>query len=263
MKVKTFFASLILLTAAATTTGFAQTSSESVSHKFSFGALGGLNIPKLTGGGGNPLSEGWASRSGYAFGLTLHWNTGSHFGWQADLLYSSEGGKRDGMQAFAGSSFNPQLPDGTYLYANYDNESILNYFEIPVMAKYSINLSKSSKLYVDLGLYVGFLLNAKQETSGSSIVYADAAGTHPVTVNPQTGQSFPVPFNASTDVTSDINTVNFGLTGGIGFSQGVGFGDVFLDIRGAYGLTSLQKDSKNGSNHSGNLLLAVGYSIPL
>jgi hypothetical protein len=261
MNTKKMIIALFML--AATVTGFAQTSSEPVSPKFSLGVLGGLNIPKLTGGGGNPLSEGWSSRSGAAFGLTLNWNTGSHFGWQADLLYSSEVGQRKGMQALDGSSFNPQIPAGTYLYANYDNESILNYLEIPVMAKYSVNLGKSSKLYADLGPYVGFLLNAKQKTSGSSIVYADAAGTQPVTVNPQTGQPYPVPFDANTNVTSDINSVNFGLTGGIGFSQGVGFGDVFLDIRGAYGLTSLQKDSKNGSNHTGNLSLAVGYSIPL
>jgi len=261
MNTKKMIIALFML--AATVTGFSQTSSENDGSKFILGAFGGLNTPRLTGGGGNPLSEGWSSRSGAAFGLTLDWNTGTHFGWRADVLYSSEGGQRNGMQALDGSSFNPQIPAGTYFYANYNNESILNYLEIPVLAKYSFNLSHTSKLYLDLGPYVGFLLNAKQKTSGSSIVYADAAGTQPVSVDPATGQPFPVSFDANTDITGDINPVNFGLTGGIGFAQGVGFGNVFIDFRGAYGLTTVQNDSKNGESHTGNLLIAVGYSIPL
>lgn len=242
---------------------FAQSDSKASNSKFELGAFGGLNTPRLTGGGGNPLSEGWSSRSGAAFGLILNWNTGTHFGWRADVLYSSEGGQSNGMQALDGSSINPQVPAGTYFYANYDNESILNYLEIPVMAKYALNLGKSSKLYVDFGPYLGFLLNATQKTSGSSIVYADASGTQPVTVDPQTGQPYPVPFDADTDITNDINSVNFGLTGGIGIEQGVGFGQIFLDFRGAYGLTPIQKDAKNGESHNGNLLVALGYSIPL
>jgi len=254
---------IALFFAAVTVTGFGQTSSETSGSNFMLGAFGGLNTPRLSGGGGNPLSEGWSSRSGAAFGLTLDWNTGSHFGWRADLLYSSEGGQRNGMQALDASSFNPMAPAGTYFYANYENESILNYIEVPIMAKFSLNLSKSSKLYVDFGTYIGFLLNATEKTSGSSIVYADAAGTQPVSVDPQTGQPFPVSFDANTDIKSDINKVNFGLTGGIGLTQGVGFGHIFLDLRGAYGLTYVQKETENGTNHTGNLLIALGYSIPL
>jgi hypothetical protein len=123
------------------------------------------------------------------------------------------------------------------------------------MAKYSFSLSKSSNLYVDLGPYVGFLLNAKQKTSGSSIVYADQAGTQAV--------SAAVPFDATTDIKDQINSVNVGLTGGLGFTQNVGFGEVVLDLRGAYGLTSVQSDAKNGDNHIGNLMISLGYSIPL
>ena len=243
--------------------GMAQSPSEKSVSPFTVGAFGGLNIPDLTGGGGNPLSAGWSSRSGIAYGLTFNWNTGTHFAWRADVLYSSEGGQRNGMQALDASAFNPQAPAGTYLYANYNNESELNYLEIPVMAKYSFSLSKSSKLYVDFGPYVGFLLNAKQITSGSSIVYADKTATQPVTVNPSTGQPYAAPFDANTDITNQINTVNFGLTGGIGFSQEVGLGSVFIDFRGAYGLTVVQKYSQNGNSHTGNLLMSLGYSIPL
>ena len=241
----------------------AQSKSEKNAPNFTLGAFVGLNIPQLEGGAGNLLSENWTSRQGEAFGLALNWNTGTHFAWRADLLYSSEGGQRNGMQALAGSSFNPLVPAGTYFYANYNNESILNYLEVPIMAKYSFSLSKSSKLYIDFGPYVGFLLNATQKTGGSSIVYADAAGTQPVTVNTQTGQPYAAPFTASTDITKQINSVNYGLTGGIGFTQHVVFGDIILDVRGAYGLTTIQNNPDNGDNHIGNLLVSLGYSIPL
>jgi len=124
-------------------------------------------------------------------------------------------------------------------------------------------LSKSSRLYIDFGPYVGFRLNDTQKTSGSSIIYADAAGMQPITVNPQTGQPYAAPFDASTDITKQINPVNFGLTGGLGFTQNIAFGMIVLDVRGAYGLTTIQNNPDNGDNHIGNLLVSLGYSIPL
>jgi hypothetical protein len=241
----------------------AQSSSEKNISKFTLGAFGGLNIPKLTGGSGNPLSEGWSSRAGVAGGLTFTLNTGKHFAWSAYLIYSSEGGQRNGMQALDGSSLNPQVPAGTYFYADFENESVLNYLEVPIMGKYSFSLNKSSRLHLDFGPYVGFLLNAKQKTSGSSVVYADTERTQAVSVDPQTGQVFPASFEANTDIKSQINSVNFGLTGGVDISQTVGFGEVILSVRGNYGLTNIQKYSQNGKSHTGNLLISLGYSIPL
>jgi len=234
----------------------AQSESENGASNFTLGAFAGLNIPQLTGGGGNPLSKNWASRQGEAFGLTFTWNTGSRFAWRADVLYSSEGGQRNGMQALDAASINPLEPSGTYFYANFKNESILDYLEVPVMAKYFFTLSRTSRLYVDFGPYIGFLLHAKQKTGGSSIVYADAAGTVPLSANIQS-------FDDSTNITDQINKVNFGLTGGFGFTQNVGFGAVILDVRGAYGLTPIQINPDNGDNHMGNLLVSLGYSIPL
>ena len=257
------FIVISFLLASSVVFSLAQSSSDKNESKLTLGAFGGLNIPKLTGGGGNPLSENWSSRAGGAGGLTFTLNTSTHFALSVDLLYSSEGGQRNGMQALDGSSFNPQVPAGTYFYADYKNESILNYLEVPLMAKYSFSLSKSSRLYLDLGPYVGFLMNAKQKTSGSSVVYADLAGTQAVSVDPQTGQVFPASFEANTDITNQINSVNFGLTGGIGISQTVGFGEVILNVRGAYGLNNIQKYSQDGKNHTGNLLISLGYSIPL
>lgn len=222
---------------------------------FHLGILAGLNIPRLTGGGGNPLSEGWSSRSGNAYGLTSTLNIEGNLDLQLDALYSSEGGKRNGLQALDASSIDPNVPAGTYFYANFNNESILNYIEIPVMAKYKIPIGPSSKFYVEAGPYVGILLNARQKTSGSSLVYAHKTMITQVTPSP-------VPFDANTNVTSSINKENYGLTGGIGITQKAGFGDIFLAIRGAYGLTNIQKYKADGTSHTGNLLVAIGYIVP-
>jgi hypothetical protein len=232
----------------------AQSSRLSGDSKYTIGILGGLNIPRLSGGNGNELSRDYTSRLGAAFGLTASLSLGSNFSLTADLLYSSEGGKRNGIQAFDASSVNPQAPAGTYFYADYNNESILNYVEIPVMLKYFIPLNKSSKLFVDFGPYIGFLLNAKQKTSGSSIIYADRAETMVVVPEAQS-------FNANTDIMNSINLTNFGLTGGVGFAQTVNSGEIFLDARGAYGLTVIQKYSQNGNSHNGNLLIDLGYAL--
>ena len=119
------------------------------------------------------LSRDYKSRSGPAFGLTSSLNLSSVFSLCVNVMYSSEGGKRNGFQAFDATTFSPLAPAGSYFYATFDNESILNYLEIPVMLKYYIPLNKSSRVFLDFGPYLGILLNAKQKTSGSSIVYAD------------------------------------------------------------------------------------------
>lgn len=249
---------IMLFLATMTVTSFAQSSSS----KFTLGIFGGLNIPKLSGGSNNELSRDYTSRLGEAFGFTSNLDLGSNFSLRADLLYSSEGGKRNGVQAIDASSMNPLAPAGTYFYANFNNTSILNYLELPILLKYSIPV-KASQFYVDFGPYVGYLLNATQKTKGSSIVYADRAQTMPVTVNTQTGTPYAVPFDADTDVTSSINRMNIGISGGIGYAQQVGKDKIILDVRGAYGLTVIQKNSADGTSHTGNLLISLGYSVPL
>jgi len=242
--------SLVCLTAMS----FAQPSSLHPDSKYTIGIFGGINIPRLSGGNNNELSRDYTSRAGGAFGLTSSLALGSNFSLRIDLMYSSQGGKRNGIQAIDASSIDPRMPTGTYLYADFNNESILNYFQIPVMAEYSIPINKSSKFFMDFGPYIGFLLNAKQKTSGSSIIYADRAETIMVVPIAQS-------FDASTDVTNSINPIDFGLTGGVGFAQKAGSGEIFMDVRGAYGLINVQKNSQDGNSHNGNLLIDLGYAL--
>lgn len=247
---------IMLFLITATTASFAQSSS----GKFSLGIFGGLNIPKLSGGGDNELSNGYSSRFGAAFGLTSNLELNSKFSVRIDFLYSGEGGKRDGFQALDASSMGGQA--GSYFYATFNNESILNYIELPVLLKYSLPV-QSSKFYVDFGAFAGYLLNATQKTSGSSVVYADKGQSMPISLNPLTGQPMAVSFDAYTDIISKLNRMNFGLTGGIGYTMCVGKSQLILDIRGAYGLNYIQKDAANGQNHNGYLQVSLGYAVPL
>lgn len=233
---------------------FALSTFSNAQSKNSVGFFAGLNIPRLSGGNDNELSRDYTSRAGGAFGLKCSIYLGHNFALRVDAMYSSEGGKRNGIQAFEASSINPLAPIGSYYYAVYKNESILNYIEVPVILKYLFPLNLSSKFYVGFGPFVGFLLNAKQKTSGSSEIYADRSKT--ATIIP-VAQSF----DANTDITSSINHLNFGFTGGGGYSQKMNSGEVFVDVRGAYGLKVIQKYSQNGSSHNGNLLIDVGYAF--
>jgi len=116
------------------------------------------------------------------------------------------------------------------------------------------------------GPYVGFLLNATEKSSGTSSIYIDKNGT-PLVMPDSSGGFTPVPpqsFDASTDVTSSINKLNFGVAGGVGINLPVtGRARVSLDVRGLYGFTNVQKDSEDGTSHTGNLIISIGYSYEL
>ena len=229
------------------------------------GARGGLSIPDLRGGN-SEQTQGYSSRLGPDFGAFLRKEISTSFAVQIELLYASQGGKKDGMQLIPdGSLPDGTVPPGTALYANYQNETIMNYLEVPVLARYTFNFADGRgpiKLYVEGGPYIGFLLNAKTETSGISSIYIDKLGT-PLALPPLGTLLPPVDFTASTPVTSDIKTINAGITGGLGVSTSLGPGSVILDARATYGLTDVQRDPTNGKNNTGSFVIAIGYEIPI
>lgn len=222
------------------------------------GLKGGLSFPSLSSNSDNELSDGYESRLDVTFGLIFEKGITEHFSIKTGLDYSGQGGVRNGLQILPAipPAFSQMLPPGTKLYANFENESILKYLEVPVLAKYE--WGKKWKYYVNAGPYFGYLIKATQETSGTSGIYLDNKGTIPLAIQ---GQPIPpISFNASTDVKDKLNTFNFGLTGGIGLAHGLGKqGEMLFDVRGAYGLTTLQKDKANGENHTGGLFVTLGY----
>ncbi len=128
-------------------------------QNFSLGVRGGISIPNLTAGGSqkNPLNTGYKSRFGPDAAIFGEHNFSSLFSIELMVEYSSQGGKKDGMQAFTTPpEMAAMFPAGQapqYLYANYNSEAKLNYLLVPVLAKFSWGISHKTplKIYVDAG----------------------------------------------------------------------------------------------------------------
>ncbi len=228
------------------------------------GIQGGLSVPNLSGGN-NEVSEGYTSRLAPNFGITAEFAITDNFSIEPEINFDGQGGQRNGLQPVTNLPPDLPSPPSGYYYANFKNMSILNYLEIPVLAKYTFGVS-CLKFDVNAGPYIGFLLNATENTSGTSSIYIDKNGTV-LEMPDSSGELVPVPpqpFNASTDVTSSINKVNFGVAGGVGATVSVtSRASVSLDVRGLYGFTNVQKDPQDGTSHTGNLIISVGYSYEL
>jgi Outer membrane protein beta-barrel domain len=227
------------------------------------GLQGGLSIPSI-GGGTNELSEGYTSRRAPNFGIFMDIPLNRNFSIQTAINYNGQGGQRNGLQPITNTSLPPN-PNGQYYYADFNNVSILNYLEIPVLLKYTWGGDKL-KFQGNFGPYFGFLLNAKEETSGTSLIYTDKNGTPLMVPVPPDYQQYvqapPQSFDATTNIFDSIHNFNFGAAGGIGII--FPFGQVQqlnLDIRFTYGFTNIQVYPEDGKNHTGSLVISLGYSL--
>jgi hypothetical protein len=227
---------------------------------FALGARGGISIPNLSAGGSNetPLNTGYSSRQGADGGIFAEFKFSQLFSLEPMIEYSAQGGKKDGMQALTTpSALAAMYPAGQapqYLYANYKSEAKLNYLMIPVLAKFGWNFGKSPwRIYADVGPFAGFLLSAKQVTSGQSQLYLDAAGQEPLPTGEQS-------FNNTENIKSQLQSVNVGIEGNVGLNYRFGPNSVFIEGGGNYGFLNIQKGSENGKNNTGAATGVVGYS---
>ncbi len=243
---------------------------------FSLGVKTGLGIPNLTAGTvTTPLSEDYASRLGLYTGIVAEYQTEKWFGLRAELNYSSKGGQRDGMQALPlAAEMQPlwqMLPllgitPEDYMYADIKSEAILNYIEIPVMAKSSFRLGSRINFYLEAGPYLGFILKAENITSGSAGIHVDKTGMIAIDdILELAGQPVvgSVSFDHNQDITEDVNTVNFGGQGAVGFELVMNSGKLFIEGGGNYGFIPIQKDEANGTNNAGAGTVTLGYLFNL
>ena len=227
------------------------------------GFRGGISIPNLSSSGSdqNPLNTGYSSRLGPEFSLFADFKISELFSIEPMIEYSSQGGKKNGLQAFPlPSSYTAVFPPGqapTYLYANFNSEAKINYLMIPVLAKFGYRFKQSSwRIYADAGPFVGFLLSAKQVTSGQSEIYTDPDGMQALPVGSQ-------PFDATNDIKDQLNSTNFGIEGNIGLNYAFGQNNLFIEFGGNYGFLNIQKGSANGKNNTGAATIVIGYGFCL
>ncbi|SEK18062.1 porin family protein [Parapedobacter koreensis] len=241
----------------------------------SIGARGGLSIPNLTSSGDDatPLSEGYSSRLGPGFAVFAEFKLSKRFSLQPAIEYSAQGGKKDKFQALEVPAelaplLQAGLPEGvpapSLLYADFKSEAKFDYLLVPVLAKFGWDLGANSpfRVYVDGGPFVGFLLNAKQVTTGTSELYLDEGGQMPLRMDPST--PFPQNLTDETDIKDRLNKVNVGFEGNVGIAYSFGRSSVFLEGGGNYGFIKIQKgDGVIGKNNTGAGTVMLGYTFSL
>lgn len=225
--------------------------------QMAIGVKGGISIPNLTGGSSNnPLNTGYSSRLGGDAAVFVNFPIAGVFSIEPQIEYSAQGGKKDGFQAYPVPAEYAQMGLQTpYLYADFKSETKLNYLLIPVLAKFNFNLGTHLSLFVDAGPFIGFLLSAKQVTSGTSPVYADDQKQAMLAPSADFGQT--------TDVKNSIQSVNYGIEGDVGLAYGFGIYKVFIEGGGNYGFSNIQKSSADGQNHTGAATARIGISRQL
>jgi hypothetical protein len=238
---------------AAATTAFAA--------DFRFGVHGGISIPNLRGKDTEIFTQGFTSRKGPTFGLTADFPLAGSISLAVDLNFTSQGGQRAGMQPITMELPGElPIPPGTILFADFDNETILDYVEVPVLARYTFG--RTVRGFLDVGPYAGYLVRAKAVTAGTSALYLDLAGTMPIVIPPAT-DPLVVDLGAETDVRDSLMKFNVGLAGGAGFEVPLGRGDLIVEARFQLGLTTIQKHPEtDGHTQTGAILVTVGYVLP-
>ena len=267
-----------------------------------FGIRGGMNLPNIMAGGNNtPVSEGYKSRTAVGWGLFTELQINPVISLRLGVEYSGMGGKKDGMQAMPtqrlitetgssvglGMSAEQQAALGgllmwansnPYYYANIKNTTKFDYVMIPLMAQFSRDIGQSPwRVYVNAGPFVSFLLTGKQYSKGTSSLFTDASGTTSLWENvPPPIQeiisgvfpgmvnmlSEPVTFG-TTNVTGELRSTNFGITGNVGIRYQCKRNYFFLEAGGNYGFITVQNDSSNGSNRIGAASVMAGYAFSL
>ena len=228
---------------------------------FSMGIHAGISVPNLKASGDNPVSKGWSSRLGPYAGAVGAFNLSEHISFLAEINYASQGGKKNGTQAIPTSDFADHVPPGIqlppYVYANYKGEVKLNYIELPVLAEVKFPVSDLISLFINAGPYAGYLINAKNVTSGASNIYFDENLAQPLLPSD-------VSFDQTSDIKPDLKNFNWGIQGGIGLDFRVFDGStIVLTAGGNYGLIKIQKDKANGENNTGAATVTLGYLIQL
>jgi hypothetical protein len=226
------------------------------------GAHGGLSIPNIRGEDTNVFTRGFKSRQGPFFGLAVDIGLAARFSLVAELNYTSQGGLRQDLQPIT-MDLPPSLPlpPGTILFADFRNETVLDYLEIPVLAR--LTFGDRIRFFINAGPYLGYLVRARALTEGTSAIYMDEGGTQPVIIPPET-EPLIIDLGADTGVKDSLKKANFGLAGGGGLICPLGPGDVVLEARFQLGLTTIQKDTEtNGRSQTGAVIISLGYVLPL
>lgn len=169
-----------------------------------FGVKAGANLTNIT------KSDGFKSLFGFNLGVYTNIEITDKLKLQPELLYSTQGGKKEGSDITEGVPF------------NYVFKFKTSYLNIPLMLQYTL----TDNLIVEVGPQIGFLLNAELETN------IDIQGR---TVTEEK------------DVKDLFSTLDFGLNFGLAYHFLNGLN---INTRYTLGLTEIIKENPAGEKNS-------------
>jgi hypothetical protein len=166
---------------------------------------------------------------GFSGGAMLTYSVVNTFGISVEALYSQKGAKFENA---------PVVVNNSTQRMNFNRR--INYIEVPVLARYFLNKNGDFRPNLFIGPDFGFKLSAKD-----------------VNRELTTGTEQP-----DADISSAINPVDVGITGGIGLNFSVIESTRFLiDARYTYGLTDITEAAGNISNSAITLTFGVSFGI--
>jgi hypothetical protein len=265
-----------------------------------FGVRGGLNLPNITAGGtATPISEGYKSRLAVGAGIFTEVQFTPLLSFRLGVEYSGMGGKKNGMQALPMQRFVTEIGNNMgmtaseqqiaalaglaanmpqFYYVNTGNTVKFDYVMIPLLAQFDWNLGQSPwRVYLNAGPFVSFLISGKQVADGASKMYTDQTGTYtlwdvmPEEAKAQVSALFPTMEAAmsnpvdmgTTNITGEMKSANFGLTGNVGVRYQCGRNYFFMEAGGNYGFIPVQSDDTNGNNRLGAASVMAGYAFSI
>jgi len=203
-------------------------------------------VPNLSSDSDNIFTQEFGSISALGIGFFINIPISSSFSFQPELLYAVKGGQRNGLQPIPDTRVPPALgaflPEGLVPYARFDNKSVLNYIEIPLLLKYTTQGRKG------ISIFGGPFL--------------DPGGTQALML-PGSATPLEVDFSAIVDIDDEISSSNVGVQGG--FDVFTHSGDTKIFLQGAFslGFATIQNDERFGESQVGSVTFSVGFSQPL
>lgn len=220
--------------------------------RWAVGIKSGATIPNLRSPDDpGSLNSGYHSILGFEGGLVAELRLNHRISIQAEFVYTTAGGLRDGTQRLKGTAFkevhnivypNEALPD--YLYASFESKVVLKYLHLPVMLKYKVPLTNNFSIQFMGGPFVSNLRSARNFIKGEGKVYRDPALQNEYV-------SAIITVDGDSTITPLCNDFNYGIQGALAVSYKFGEWDFLVMGGGNYGLYYLQRDDKFGRNQTG------------
>lgn len=193
-----------------------------------FGVQAGLNLASAKGKqGGEDMKDYTKMIIGFNVGGTVEFPLSDAFAVQSGLILNTKGVKIE-------------VDEDGY---KYENKSTVTYLDIPINAKYSLDLG-GNKLYFAAGPYVAFALKGKYDVEQS-----DGVDTYSASGDLEIG---------SDEEKDDLKRMDFGLNIGAGME----FGAIGVGVQYGLGLTNLTPGGDSDNSQKNRLIsISLAYKF--